>query len=165
MESVLHRRCSFGLTLFLGLLLFPAGALPARALAEQSEPPAEPPAAVTKVIHDYIALYTRATLEEWKTLFHPALSVAHPADDGSIRVRNLEEFFAAQKGYFDSGRAISERLENVRIEPGRRIARVTADFVFVDEGEERRGTLGLHLAEGQSGWKIVAILFSYDQAR
>jgi len=89
----------------------------------------------------------------------------HPAADGTIRVRNLEEFFAAQKGYFESGRAISERLENVRIEPGRRIARVMADFVFVDEGEERRGTLGLHLAEGQDGWRIVAILFSYDQVR
>ena len=27
---------------------------------------------------------------------------------------------------------------------------------------ERPGKLGLHLAEGQDGWKIVAVLFSYD---
>jgi hypothetical protein len=45
---------------------------------------------------------------------------------------------------------------------GRRIARVSADFIFLDEGEERRGKLGLHLAEGREGWRIVAVLFAYD---
>jgi hypothetical protein len=45
---------------------------------------------------------------------------------------------------------------------GRRIARVSADFVFLDEGQERRGKLGLHLAEGTEGWRIVAVLFAYD---
>lgn len=152
-------------TLFLCLVLFPAGASPAESRADQSGPAEESALALERVIHDYIALYARETLGEWKKLFHPALSVAHAAPDGAIRVRNLDEFFAAQKGYFETGRAISERLENVHVAPGRRIARVTADFVFVDAGEERRGTLGLHLAEGQDGWKIVALLFSYDQPR
>ena len=46
---------------------------------------------------------------------------------------------------------------------GRRIARVSADFIFIDEGEERPGKLGLHLAEGQDGWRIVAVLFAYDK--
>jgi len=151
--------------LFLCLVLFPAGAHPAEGRAGESGPAEEPTLALEKVIHDYIALYARETLEEWKKLFHPALSVAHAAPDGGIRVRNLDEFFAAQKSYFETGRAISERLENVHIAPGRRTARVTADFIFVDAGEERRGTLGLHLAEGQDGWKIVAILFSYNQPR
>ena len=36
---------------------------------------------------------------------------------------------------------------------GRRIARVTADFIFIDEGDERLGKLGLHLAEGKDGWE------------
>ncbi len=45
---------------------------------------------------------------------------------------------------------------------GRRIARVTADFIFVDEAEERPGTLGLHLIEEAGAWRIVAVLFSYD---
>ena len=34
----------------------------------------------------------------------------------------------------------------------------------LDEGEERPGKLGLHLAEGKDGWRIVAVLFSYDAA-
>ena len=45
---------------------------------------------------------------------------------------------------------------------GRRIARVSADFVFMDEEAERPGKLGLHLAEGKDGWRIVAVLFAYD---
>ena len=57
---------------------------------------------------------------------------------------------------------IAERLENVRIDMGRRIARVSADFIFMDEEEQRPGKLGLHLAEGKEGWKIVAVLFAYD---
>ena len=44
------------------------------------------------------------------------------------------------------------------------MARVSADFVFVDEGKEHRGRLGLHLVETRDGWQIAAIIFSYDQA-
>jgi hypothetical protein len=36
-------------------------------------------------------------------------------------------------------------------------------LIFIDEGEQRAGKLGLHLAEGQDGWKIVAVLFAYDK--
>ena len=113
---------------------------------------------------DYVGLYARPSLDRWKTLFHPSLVVAHPTEDGTIRARGLDEFFKAQKDYFDTGRKISERLENVRIEEGRKIARVSADFVFVDEGQESRGRLGLHLVETRDGWKITAIVFSYDRA-
>jgi len=120
------------------------------------------PAAVDRVVADYIGLYAAPTLERWRTLFHPAVVVAFPADDGTITTRGLDEFVERQRNYFATGRKISERLENVRVEMGRRIARVTADFVFVDEGEERPGKLGLHLVEGQDGWKIVAVLFSYN---
>ncbi len=119
--------------------------------------------AIEKVVSDYVGLYTATTLDRWKALFHPGLTVASPQDNGGVRVRGLEEFFKAQKDYFATGRRIGERLENVRIEEGRRIARVTADFVFVDEGEESRGKLGLHLAEGRGGWQMVAIIFSYDR--
>ncbi len=119
-------------------------------------------AAVDKVVTDYIGLYGGPTLEQWRQLFHPAVVVAFPGDDGAIVTRTLDEFVARQKDYFATGRKISERLENVRIDTGRRIARVSADFIFVDEGEERAGKLGLHLAEGGNGWKIVAVLFAYD---
>lgn len=117
---------------------------------------------VDRLVADYIGLYAGSTLERWRRLFHPAVVVAFPADDGSITTRGLDEFVERQRNYFATGRTISERLENVRIDMGRRIARVSADFVFVDDGEARPGKLGLHLAEGQDGWRIVAVLFSYD---
>jgi hypothetical protein len=120
-------------------------------------------AAVEQVVADYIGLYAGPTLDRWQTLFHPAVVVAFPADDGSITTRTLGEFVERQRNYFATGRRISERLENVRIDLGRRIARVSADFIFVDEGEERPGKLGLHLVEGSDGWKIVAVVFSYDK--
>lgn len=121
-------------------------------------------AAVDRVVADYIGLYAGPTLDRWQTLFDPAVVVAFPADDGTIMTRTLDEFVERQRNYFATGRRISERLENVHVDMGRRIARVSADFIFVDEGEERRGKLGLHLAEGQDGWKIVAVLFAYDAA-
>jgi SnoaL-like domain len=120
-------------------------------------------ATVDRVLADYIGLYTGPTIDRWRGLFHPAVVVASPDDDGSIRTRTLDEFVARQQSYFATGRRISERLENVRIDMGRRIARVSADFIFVDEGEERPGKLGLHLAEGKDGWQIVAVLFAYDE--
>ena len=119
-------------------------------------------AAVDQLVADYIGLYAAPTLDRWRTLFHPAVVVAFPDDDGSIRTRTLDEFVTRQQNYFATGRRISERLENVRVDMGRRIARVSADFIFMDEGEERPGKLGLHLAEGKDGWKIVAVLFSYN---
>jgi hypothetical protein len=118
--------------------------------------------AVDRLVSDYIGLYAASTLDRWQMLFHPAAVIAFPDDDGTIRTRTLEEFVARQKNYFATGRRISERLENVRVDMGRRIARVSADFIFMDEGAERPGKLGLHLAEGEDGWKIVAVLFSYD---
>ena len=141
---------------------------PAGAAAARTEDPAATlrgeRAAIEEVVADYVGLYAAPTLERWKVLFHPALSVASPQDDGSIKVRGLEEFFSAHKRYFATGRRIAERLKNVRIDEGRRIARVTADFVLTDEEKEGRGRLGLHLAQGEQGWKVVAIIFSYDQA-
>ena len=116
-----------------------------------------------QVLKDYIGLYQKDTLDQWKTLFHPSVMVFFPAEDGTINVRNLEEFFERQKNYFAKRKSISERLENVQILEGNRIARVTADFIFIDEGVENPGKLGLHFVEGKDGWKIVSVLFSYDK--
>jgi len=118
--------------------------------------------AVEQLVADYIALYSGPTLDRWSALFHPALRVAFPAADGAVRTLDAAEFVERQRAYFATGRHISERLENVQIEMGRRIARVSADFVFEDDGKERPGKLGLHLVEGPGGWKIVALLFAYD---
>ncbi len=124
---------------------------------------AAPVSELQKVVEDYVRLYTGPTLGEWRALFHPAMIAVHPAEGGSIRVRNFDEFFGAQKRAFAAGSKMSERLENVRIEPGRRMARVSADFIFTDDEKPHRGKLGLHLAQGSEGWKIVAVIFSYDQ--
>jgi SnoaL-like domain len=118
--------------------------------------------ALQKVIKDYIGLYRADSLDQWKLLFHPSVTVVFPADDGSVNVRNLEEFFQRQKNYFATRKSISERLENMQVFEGRRIARITSDFIFIDEGLEKAGKLGLHLVEGTDGWKIVAVLFSYN---
>lgn len=137
--------------------------LAALALAGAHAAHADPArAAVDRVVADYVGLYTGPTLDRWQTLFHPAVVIAFPDDDGTITTRGLDEFVERQRSYFATGRRISERLENVRIDMGRRVARVSADFIFIDEGEESTGKLGLHLAEGQDGWKIVAVLFAYD---
>jgi hypothetical protein len=114
------------------------------------------------VVRDYVGLYTRDTLDQWKKLFHPGLVVAFPGEEGTARTRGLEAFFKAQKNHFASGRKIGERLENVRVDQGNRIARVSADFIFSDDGKDSTGKLGLHLVETRDGWKITAIVFSYD---
>ena len=141
------------------LLLAPiASGLPAAA-----QNPPQSKAALEKTIREYIGLYRTETLEEWKKLFHPQLTVVFPDAKGAIVVRNLEQFYTAQANYLPKRKWVSERLENVRIAEGRRIARITSDFVFVDENVESRGKLGLHLVEGSEGWKIVGIIFSYDK--
>jgi hypothetical protein len=150
--------------LLLAAALSPAGAPPAGtgtvAFADGGEP-RDP--GVRRLLESYVGLYRAERLSDWKRLLHDKVSVADPRPDGSVRFRGLEEFFATQQGFFASGRRIGERLEAVRVEEGRRIARVSGEFVFVDEGEERRGRLGLHLAEERGEWRVVAILFSYDK--
>lgn len=145
--------------LFLFLISIAAGA------AYASEPnSAASSQALQKTVKDYIELYREDTLGEWKGLFHPSVLVVFPGEDGTVNIRNLEEFFERQKNYFAKRKSISERLENVQVFEGKRIARMVADFIFVDEGEERAGKLGLHLVEGTGGWKIVAVVFSYDSS-
>jgi len=146
------------------LVLCVATVAPAGPAARADEKgPSASRAAVERVVADYTGLYAKPTLDRWRTLFHESLVVAYPTEEGGIRARGLDEFFKAQKDYFETGRRVSERLENVRIDEGWRIARVSADFVFVDEGQESRGRLGLHLVETGNGWQITAVVFSYDR--
>lgn len=117
---------------------------------------------VERVIADYTALYNANDLEEWRKLFHPDLVVASPADDGSTSVRNLKQFYSAQKKAFDAGTKMSERLQKIAVEPGNRIAQVAADFIFTSNGKPSRGQIGLHMVQGKEGWRITAIVYSYD---
>ncbi|HET8948273.1 MAG TPA: nuclear transport factor 2 family protein [Candidatus Polarisedimenticolia bacterium] len=152
--------------LIAGLALAPApggvAAVPGTGTVAFADAPTD--AGLRHLLEDYVGLYRADRLSDWKKLLHERVSVADPRPDGTIRFRGLEEFFTTQQGFFASGRRIGERLEEVRVAEGRRIARVTARFVFVDEGEERAGRLGLHVVEEGGTWRIVALVFSYDRA-
>ena len=140
------------------LLLLPFLCAPLFAQA----PPAVERQEVERVVRDYVGLYTARTLQQWKSLFHPDLRVAHPAEDGTIRVRKLEEFFASQAEGFKEDPTMHEVLENIHVDMARRMARVSADYVFTSAGKPSRGKLGIHIVKGREGWKIVGIVFSYD---
>lgn len=132
--------------------------------AQPAKRPARPASTPTveRVVADYVGLYNARDLEEWRKLFHPDLTVSSPEADGSISVRDLKRFYNAQKKAFDAGHKMSERLQNIAIEHGNRIARVAADFIFTSDGKPSRGQLGLHLVQGKEGWKITGIVFSYN---
>jgi hypothetical protein len=100
-----------------------------------------------RVVDDYVGLYRQESLPRWRELFLPTFTAALTTADGSVSVRTLEEFYGAQKRYLDTGRAIREELENVRIERQQRLASVWADFVLTDEGSQSRGKLVLLLIE------------------
>jgi hypothetical protein len=128
--------------------------------APQSDPDAE----LKRVVADYVGLYRRDALPQWRTLFLPSFTVASTNADGSVRLRNLDEFYAAQERYLASGRAIDEKLENVVVERRGRLASVWADFVLTEEGEKSRGTLCLSLVEEKGRWRIQSLMFAYDDA-
>ena len=114
-----------------------------------------------RVVDDYVGLYRQESLLRWRELFLPTFTAASTTADGSVSVRTLEEFFGAQKRYLDTGRAIREELENVRIERQERLASVWADFVLTDEGSQSRGKLVLLLIKDREQFKIHSLIFSY----
>src|SRR5262245_6261608 len=91
-----------------------------------------PASDLEKVVADYVGLYRRDSLAEWKKLFLPQFTVASTREDGTVGERTLEEFYEAQRRYFDSGRDIKEELENVKIDRQGKLASVWADFVLTD---------------------------------
>jgi SnoaL-like domain len=135
---------------------------PAAAAGDQARADKAADEALARVVADYVGLYRRDTLDRWRELFLPTFSVASTKPDGSLNLRNLDEFFEAQKRYLDSGRAIREELENVRTERQGRLASVWADFVLTDEGEKSRGRLVLLLIEEKGRFRIHSLLFSYE---
>ena len=127
-----------------------------------SPPPAPTDEALRRTVADYVGLYKRETLDRWRTLFLPTFTATHTNVDGTVRLRTLDEFFAAQRGYLDTGRAIKEELENLRFDRRGKMATAWADFVLTEEGEKSRGTLVLLLVADRGEWKIQALMFSYD---
>ena len=112
---------------------------------------------------DYTGLYTRDRLSEWRALFLPGFVAASTRPDGTVLQRNLDEFYEAQRKYLDTGRAIKEWLENVRVERKGPLASVWADFVLEEEGERSRGKLVLTLISTEGRFRIHSLLFAYDR--
>ena len=118
-------------------------------------------AAVHRVVDDYVGLYRKDTLGQWRALFLPTFTATSPARDGGVTVRTLDEFFAAQARGFATATDMSETLDQVVIERTGKLATAWADFVFHQNGTSRRGRLVLTLIEAGDAWRIASLLFSY----
>ena len=118
---------------------------------------------LAKVVAEYTGLYRRDSLKQWRELFLPGFVAGSPRADGSIQQRSLDEFYEAQRRYFETGRAIRETLEDVRVDRHGRLASVWADFVLEDEGERSRGKLVLTLIASEGHFRIHSLLFAYDR--
>ena len=125
-----------------------------------SQSPSTTDAAVQRVLDDYIGLYRKETLEQWKTLFLPAFTATYTNDDGSVSTRTLDDFYERQRAGFARGE-MRETLENVRITRAGRLAQVFADFHFTSASTTRHGQLMLALIEEKGQLKIAALTFTY----
>lgn len=131
------------------------------AAGAQSPPAPDDLAPVRRVVDDYVGLYRKDTLAEWRALFLPSFTATSPSAAGGVTVRTLDEFYGAQARGFARAREMSETLEQVTISRSGRLATAWADFVFHQDGTSRRGRLVLGLVETAGGWKIASLLFSY----
>ena len=141
-------------TAFFGTIL--AGWTPT--LRSQSAPP---DSGLSRLIHDYIALYRGDSLGRWRMLFLPSFTVAFTNEDGSITERNLDQFVERQRLGFARSPDMHEVLENVTIQQRASLASVWAEFVFTASGESRRGTLVMLCLRDRGTWRIQSLLFSY----
>ncbi len=117
---------------------------------------------LNRLVSDYIDLYTKETLPQWRTLFLPTFSVASTTAAGAVSVRGLDQFYGSQERSFATTQKMGERLENVRIERRGRMASVWADFVFWQKDESSRGRLVLLAIHQREGWRFHALMFSYQ---
>ena len=115
---------------------------------------------VRRVVDDYIGLYTRERLPEWKQLFLPSFTAAYTNADGTVSTRTLEEFYESQRSGFARG-PMSETLHDVRITREGHLAHAFAGFEFTSGGKPRRGQLMLLLIESEGQFRIAALAFSY----
>jgi hypothetical protein len=117
-------------------------------------------AAVQRVVDDYVGLYRRDRLDAWKALFVQGFTATYTNDDGSVTTRSLDDFYERQRAGFERG-AMSETLENVRIQREGKLAHAFADFKFTSGTTTRPGQLMLLLITVKGEWKIAALTFTY----
>lgn len=117
-------------------------------------------APVKRTVDDYIGLYTKERLPEWKALFLPSFTASYTNADGTVSTRTLDEFYESQRAGFARG-PMSETLHDLRITREGRLAHAFAGFDFTSGGTTRRGQLMLLLIESQGQFRIAALTFSY----
>ena len=118
-------------------------------------------AAVRRVVDDYVGLYRKDMLPQWKALFLPGFTATYTNDDGSVTTRTLDDFYERQRAGFERG-AMEETLHNVRVQRAGRLAQAFADFRFSSGGSAPRpGQLMLLLIEERGQFKIAALAFTY----
>ena len=105
----------------------------------QVAPPSADLAPVRRVVDDYIGLYTKERLPEWKALFLPTFTATYTNADGTVSVRTLEEFYDSQRAGFAKG-PMSETLHDVRITREGRLAHAFAGFDFTQRRQYQAGT-------------------------
>ena len=118
---------------------------------------------VQRVLDDYIGLYTKDRLPDWKALFLPGFTAAYTNYDGSVTTRTLAEFYERQRAAFERG-PVAETLHDVRITRSGRLAHVAAGFDFTSGGTTRRGRLMLLTIETAGRFRIAALTFTYHLA-
>ena len=145
-----------------GLCLFLSATASPRAQGAAASPAAgvTDNAVVQRVLDDYIGLYTKEGLAEWKALFLPGFTATYTNADGSVTTRTLEEFYESQRVGFDRA-AMTETLHDVRITRIGRLAHVLAGFDFTSGGSTRRGRLMLMMIESQGQFRIASLTFTY----
>ena len=118
-------------------------------------------AEVRQVLSDYIRLYQRDTLLEWRRMFLPGFVAAFTNDDGSVTTRTFEQFYERQQKYFATGRTIREELRNVRLTVDGRLASAHADFVLFDNESQSAGKLVLTFVRERDQYMIHSLAFTY----
>ena len=121
-------------------------ATPVRLRAERRRRPTSRPC--KRVVDDYIGLYTKERLPEWKALFLPSFTADVHERRWHRRGRTLEEFYESQRAGFARG-PMSETLHDLRITREGRLAHAFAGFDFTSGGSTRRGQLMLLLIESK----------------
>jgi hypothetical protein len=116
---------------------------------------------LSRLLADYLGLYSREGLPRWRELFLPELVAAATDDDGTVTTWNLDAFMARQSAAFASGKPIRETMENTHVERTGPLAAVRSDFTWTDGEVVRRGRLMLQIVRAGSTWKILALSFTY----
>jgi hypothetical protein len=148
------------LILLLAALVAPAGLRAQGGAPNVAVPSTAGVSPVQRVLTDYIGLYTKERLPEWKALFLPSFTAAYTNADGSVSTRTLDEFYESQRAGFARA-PMTETLHDVRITREGRLAHVFAGFDFTSGGNTRRGQLMLLLIEAQGQFKVAGLAFSY----